>query len=71
MKNLLVLICFLVSTIGFSQTLVTGKITDQNSEPLPGASISEKGTTTGVISDFNGNFEITVHLMKLCYPFHI
>jgi iron complex outermembrane receptor protein len=60
MKNLLVLICFLVSTIGFSQTLVTGKITDQNSEPLPGASISEKGTTTGVISDFNGNFEITV-----------
>ncbi|WP_282111680.1 TonB-dependent receptor [Maribacter stanieri] len=60
MKNLLVLICFLVSTIGFSQTLVTGKITDQNSEPLPGASISEKGTTTGVISDFNGNFEITI-----------
>ncbi|SFR73145.1 TonB-dependent receptor [Maribacter stanieri] len=60
MKNLLVLICFLVSTIGFSQTLVTGKIIDQNSEPLPGASISEKGTTTGVISDFNGNFEITV-----------
>ncbi|SEC44064.1 iron complex outermembrane recepter protein [Maribacter dokdonensis] len=60
MKKLFLLISFLVSTLGFSQTLVTGKITDQNGEPLPGASVSEKGTSNGVISDFNGNFDITI-----------
>lgn len=28
--------------------------------PLPGVSIVIKGTTTGVVTDFNGNYEIDV-----------
>ncbi|MCI0522149.1 MAG: TonB-dependent receptor [Bacteroidales bacterium] len=39
---------------------ITGKVTDQNGEPMTGVTIMVKGTTTGVISDLNGAFSITV-----------
>lgn len=42
------------------QTSVQGTITDQNGQPLPGASIVEKGTANGTQSDFDGNFTLTV-----------
>ncbi len=37
---------------------VTGKVTDQSGDPIPGASIMVKGTTTGTISDMDGNFTL-------------
>ncbi|PXX23718.1 TonB-dependent receptor [Arenibacter sp. ARW7G5Y1] len=40
------------------QNVVSGTITDQEGQPLPGASIVEKGTTNGTQSDFDGNFLI-------------
>src|ERR1035437_9139193 len=39
---------------------VTGKVTDQSGAPVPGASIVVKGTTTGVISDSDGSFALTL-----------
>lgn len=42
------------------QSLLTGKIMDENGQPLPGANIIEKGTTNGVQTDFDGNFSIQV-----------
>lgn len=39
---------------------VTGTVTDVNGEPLPGVNIVVKGTSLGVVSDFDGNFEINV-----------
>ena len=43
------------------QNLVTGKVTDASSgEGLPGVSIVVKGTTTGVNTDINGNYSISV-----------
>ncbi|MDD7885390.1 TonB-dependent receptor [Flavivirga sp. 57AJ16] len=39
---------------------ITGTIEDINGQPLPGASILEKGTSNGTQSDFDGNFSITV-----------
>ena len=50
----------LVTAIGFSQVSLTGKITGTNGEPITGANIIEKGTSNGVLSDFNGNYEISV-----------
>lgn len=41
------------------KTTVTGVLTDEKGEPLIGASILEKGTTNGVITDINGNYQIT------------
>jgi len=37
---------------------VTGKVTDFNGEPLPGATIQLKGTTQGTITDSNGEYTL-------------
>tara|TARA_Y100001972_G_C7666495_1_gene337146 strand:- start:4427 stop:5713 length:1287 start_codon:yes stop_codon:yes gene_type:complete len=42
------------------QRNVSGNILDENGEPLPGASIVVKGTTTGTTTDFEGNFQLNV-----------
>ena len=39
---------------------VSGKITDDTGEPLPGANILEKGTTNGTQTDFDGNFTLNI-----------
>ena len=39
---------------------VTGKITGENNEPLPGVSVHEKGTGNGTTTDNNGNYSLTV-----------
>ena len=41
-------------------TRVSGTVTDDQNAPLPGASVVVKGTTNGVMTDFDGNFEISV-----------
>lgn len=40
------------------ESVVKGKIVDAIGEPVIGASVQVKGTSTGVISDINGNFSI-------------
>ncbi len=44
------------------QSTVTGVVTDVNGTPLPGASVTVKGTTRGTVTDFDGNFTITTDL---------
>lgn len=44
----------------FQNVTVSGTVTDENGSPLPGASILEKGTTNGVVSDFDGKYTIDV-----------
>ena len=39
---------------------ITGKITNENGQALPGASVVQKGTTNGVITDLEGNYKLTV-----------
>jgi TonB-linked SusC/RagA family outer membrane protein len=41
-----------------AQNMVTGKITDEKNEPLPGVNIMVKGTLKGTISDVGGNYSI-------------
>ena len=40
---------------------ISGKVTDENGLPLPGASILEEGTTNGVMAGIDGTFKITVN----------
>ena len=40
--------------------MVTGKVTDEEGEPLPGVNVIVKGTTKGTITDAAGNFAIEV-----------
>ncbi|PZV87149.1 iron complex outermembrane receptor protein [Algoriphagus aquaeductus] len=40
--------------------LVTGSVKDETGAPLPGASVLVKGTTSGTITDLEGNFSLEV-----------
>ena len=43
-----------------AQTRVTGRVTDNTGEGVIGASVIEKGTTNGAITDLDGNYAISV-----------
>ena len=49
-----------VSTVSWAQTTVTGTVLDEQNIPLPGANVVVKNTTNGVVTDFDGNFSISV-----------
>ena len=58
LKLLFVFFCF--GLIGHAQSVVKIKGTvSGDGQPLPGVSVLEKGTANGVVSDFDGNYEIT------------
>ncbi|MDD2822118.1 MAG: TonB-dependent receptor [Flavobacterium sp.] len=48
------------STTFYVKKTIKGKVSDENGMPLPGASIMDEKTKKGVITDIDGNFEITV-----------
>ena len=50
-----------VSVFAYAQSTVTGTIIDAaNDEPIIGASVLVMGTTSGTITDFDGNFTVSV-----------
>ncbi|MCF7559774.1 TonB-dependent receptor [Sabulilitoribacter multivorans] len=59
-QNLLMTVAFLFTTALIAQSTVTGTVVEAGTNiPLPGANVVEKGTSNGVVSDFDGNFTIT------------
>lgn len=57
---LMTLVCW-PQAIAAQNCLLKGKVIDQRSgEPLVGASILEVGTSNGILTDIDGNFELTV-----------
>ena len=57
----LLLILFL-SVSAFAQTYeVSGTVIDSDNQPLPGVSVSVKGTTKGTTTDFDGNYSLQVN----------
>jgi iron complex outermembrane receptor protein len=59
MKNLItILSMILMVSITFAQQ--SGVVVDENNDPLPGASVVIKGTTTGTTTDFDGKFSIDI-----------
>ena len=61
-RRVLVFVLFTLSVIhGWSQITVTGTVIDETNMPILGANVVVKGeTTTGTITDFDGNFTISV-----------
>ena len=52
---------FMASTIIYAQTIeATGTVVDPTGEAIIGATILEKGTSNGTITDLDGNFTISV-----------
>ncbi|MFH4968317.1 TonB-dependent receptor [Gaetbulibacter sp. M240] len=58
-KNLL-LLTVIISASMIGQTVISGKVTDENQMGLPGVSVVEKGTVNGVATDFDGNYSLQV-----------
>lgn len=54
------LLMLMVSLSALAQNRITGSVVDSTGEPVIGASIIEKGTTNGTITDFDGNFSLSV-----------
>ena len=53
------LLCISVVHVSAQQVTVTGTVTDPEGFALPGANVTIKGTTTGNITDLDGNYSIT------------
>lgn len=63
MKRILLLsmiLTFVCSINGWAQQTVSGKVTDSSGEGLPGVNVVIDGTTTGVTTDVDGNYQIQV-----------
>ena len=50
----------LVSTLGIGQTILVGTVTDESNLPLTGATVLNQTSGLGVVTDFDGNFQIEV-----------
>lgn len=60
-KTLLAITCLLALVFTLrAQTDVSGRISGDDGEPLPGVTILEKGTSNGAVTDVDGNYRITV-----------
>lgn len=61
-RSVLVLAFLMCSILGYTQgRVITGLVSDEDDgTPLPGATILEKGTSNGTITDIDGNFQLTV-----------
>ena len=81
MKKVIGLFCLIVCMTGFFTSSVQaenfeddwiqGLVVDQNGEPVIGASIFEKGTQNGTVTDVDGKFKLDVqsydHTLEISY----
>jgi len=62
MKNLIVFVCGLLlsTTIWAQQKTITGNVSDETGQPLPGVNVVVKGTTVGTVTLPDGTFTLPV-----------
>ena len=58
MKKAFLVVLMLSSSLIFAQNSISGSVSDESNNPIPGATIVVQGTTTGVVTDFDGNYQI-------------
>jgi TonB-dependent starch-binding outer membrane protein SusC len=57
--KLVLTICIIgFSQFSYAQQTVSGKVVDENEEPIAGANVIIKGTTTGVVTNLKGDYSI-------------
>ncbi len=59
---ILVALCFMLSAVtAWAQSrVITGTVTDDTNQPLPGVAVVIPGTTIGTVTDFEGNYSLNV-----------
>ena len=63
-KALLSFVLLLASTAIYSQTEITGSVVDDLGEGVIGATVMEKDTSNGTVTDLDGNFKLNVEAGK-------
>lgn len=70
-KVLWICLMMVLGISGYSQTeTITGIVTDEQGESLPGVSIVKEGSATGTVTDLDGNFSIAAavgDVLRLSY----
>ena len=61
MKSIFSILFLFFCGLTYSQTTITGSVTDETGQPIPGANVIVDGTTSGTFSDFDGGFSLTVN----------
>ncbi|WP_298478968.1 TonB-dependent receptor [uncultured Maribacter sp.] len=56
MRKLLFLSFLFFGMGSYAQTVIKGKVSDENANPIPGANIVIAGKSIGTVADFDGNF---------------
>ncbi|HRH49538.1 MAG TPA: von Willebrand factor type A domain-containing protein [Panacibacter sp.] len=70
LMSLGVLLCILFFAFTYKQArVITGKVTDEQSNPLGGATVTIKGTNTATVTNTTGEFSITVQNDKAVLVF--
>lgn len=58
--GMLLFLMFLSSHLWAQNVQVTGQVTDEAGEPIPGATVLVKGTTAGTATDLDGQYQLSV-----------
>ncbi|HEY8936819.1 MAG TPA: TonB-dependent receptor [Cyclobacteriaceae bacterium] len=58
MKTKLLAFFMMLSADSYAQSLVQGRVTDENDQALPGVNVLIKGTTRGTVVDANGEYKL-------------
>ncbi|MFV0507262.1 MAG: SusC/RagA family TonB-linked outer membrane protein [Bacteroidales bacterium] len=58
--TLILVMCFVLLSSAYAQRAITGKVIDDQGLGVAGASVVQKGTVKGTITDADGNYSLTV-----------
>lgn len=61
MRTIFAMLLLLFCGITYSQTTISGNVVDDSGLPVPGANVIVVGTSTGAVTDFDGNFTLKVN----------
>ena len=66
LKCFLILAFALCAQVSFSQdVIVSGKVTDSNGLPIPGANVKVQNSKTIVQTDFDGEFKVKANIGQI------
>ncbi len=60
MRTITLVIILFMGVIATAQTTISGKVVDDNNQPIPGANIALQGASVGTVTDFDGLFTLTL-----------
>jgi hypothetical protein len=57
-RTLFLMVCIVFASSMEAQNSIKGKVVDNQNEPIVGASVVIKGTTSGSVTDIDGNYTL-------------